>query len=262
MSTAAGKTVVITGASRGIGKQTAIALGALGANIVIAARTVEPRRSLAGTIAETAAEVEAAGGQALAVAVDLTSPDAPERLVAEAVARFGGIDVLINNAADTSGGSLTSWERSGWEQQITTNLLAPIALMAAVIPVMTERGGGIIVNMTSGAGDLTARSDQPVGSEADRVGKQFAYATSKAGLNRLGNIVAPELAAHGIAVVTVDPGLVLTELLAFMGTRGVVDTTDARPMDDPVRTILAVVTAADPLRFSGELLRTATFGPD
>src|SRR5690348_16239637 len=98
------RTAIITGASRGIGKQIAVELGRRGANVVVAARTVEPHRRLAGTIRETVAAVEAAGGQALAVRTDLREPAEIEELVERAVARFGGVDVLVNNAADTSGG--------------------------------------------------------------------------------------------------------------------------------------------------------------
>src|ERR1700684_83495 len=100
-----GKTVIITGASRGIGKQIAIELGRLNANVVVAARTVEAHRRLAGTIAGTVAAVAAAGGRGLAVRTDLGNPDDIQALADVAVEHFGGIDVLINNAADTSAGS-------------------------------------------------------------------------------------------------------------------------------------------------------------
>ena len=100
-----GKTAIVTGASRGIGKQIAVELGRRGANVVVAARTVEAHRRLTGTIGETVAAVEEAGGQALAVRTDLKNLADIQALADAAVGRFGGIDVLVNNAADTSAGS-------------------------------------------------------------------------------------------------------------------------------------------------------------
>src|SRR5947209_17107822 len=96
-------TAIITGASRGIGKQLAVELGRRGANVVVAARTVEPHRRLPGSIGETVEAVKAVGGDAIAVQMDLAVPDDIEALGREAIERFGGIDILVNNAADTSG---------------------------------------------------------------------------------------------------------------------------------------------------------------
>jgi NAD(P)-dependent dehydrogenase (short-subunit alcohol dehydrogenase family) len=177
-----GKTGIITGASRGIGKQIAIELGRRGANVVVAARTVTPHRLLPGTIAETVEAVESAGGQAVAVRTDLRDPDEVRQLVAHAVDRFGGIDVLVNNAADTAGGapSILELDRNDWLGQFDTNLHGPFTLIQAVLPSMRERGGGVIVNMTSGAGDLTpARRASLDGSRPVRIGERVAYAATK-----------------------------------------------------------------------------------
>jgi len=102
MNTLQGKTLLITGASRGIGLAIAKRAAADGANIVLLAKTVEPNPKLPGTLASAAAEVEAAGGQALAVQIDIRDENAVAAAVAAAVARFGGIDILVNNASAIS----------------------------------------------------------------------------------------------------------------------------------------------------------------
>jgi NAD(P)-dependent dehydrogenase (short-subunit alcohol dehydrogenase family) len=245
-----GKTAIITGASRGIGKQLAIELGRRGANVVVAARTVDPHRRLSGTIGETVSEVEAAGGQSLAVRTDLTDVGDIEALARAAVERFGGVDVLVNNAADTSGGtpSIADLDRVDWLHQFDTNLHGPFSLIQAVLPSMRQRGGGVMV-----------MQDRPTSSGPIRIGERTAYAASKAALNRLGNVIAPELRAIGIAVVTIDPGFTRTELVELMGERGMVDPDSAVPMEVPVRAAMHVVTCEDPLVFTGTILRAAAF---
>lgn len=258
-----GRAVVITGASRGIGKQLAIEMGRLGANIVVGARSVEPHRRLAGTIGDTVAAVVEAGGQALAVRTDLGEPSDIAALIRQTVDRFGGIDVLVNNAADTSGGtaSITDLTREDWLSQFATNLHGPFSLIQGVIPYMVERGGGVIVNMTSGAADLVPPvPNRAAGSDGIiRIGERLAYGASKAALNRLGNMIAPQLQQHGIAVVTIDPGFTKTELVDLMAERGLVDPRMAVPMETPVKTVVHVITSDDPMQFTGQILRAAPF---
>lgn len=255
-----GRTVIVTGASRGIGKQIAVELGRRGANVVVAARTVDPHRRLPGSIAGTVAAVEAVGGQALAVRTDLRVPADIDALVSAAISQFGGIDVLVNNAADTTGGSgsIVDLTREEWLRQFDTNLHGPFSLIRAVIPVMEKAGGGVIVNMTSGAGDL-APVRPPASGGAERLGERVSYATTKAALNRLGNVIAPHLRQIGISVVTVDPGFTRTELVDLMGESGLVDPDEAVPMDVPVKTVVHVVTCDDPMSYTGEILRAAAF---
>jgi NAD(P)-dependent dehydrogenase (short-subunit alcohol dehydrogenase family) len=269
------RTAIVTGASRGIGKQIAIELGRLGANIVVAARTVEPHRRLSGSLGETVGAVEAAGGRAMAVRTDMRSPDDIAALVAQAIERFGGVDVLVNNAADTSGGtpSIVELDREDWLRQFDANLHGPFSLIQAVVPSMRERGAGVIVNMTSGAGDLvqvptTAGPDPSLGPGSESasatltsvgIGERVAYAVSKAALNRLGNVIAPELRDLGIAVVMVDPGFTRTELVELMGERGVIDPGTAVPMEVPMKTVVHVITCDNPMQYTGEILRAAAF---
>jgi NAD(P)-dependent dehydrogenase (short-subunit alcohol dehydrogenase family) len=256
----AGKTAIVTGASRGIGKQVAIELGRLGANVVVAARTVDPHRRLPGTIGETVDAVQTAGGSALAVRTDLADVHDVDALVAAAVDEFGGVDVLVNNAADTGAGpnSILALDRDDWLRQFDTNLHAPLSLIKAVVPVMQTRGGGVIVDMTSGAGDLFPLP--PASSEGATVfPERIAYAATKAALNRLGNAIAPELRALGIAIVSVDPGFTRTELVDLMGERGLVDPNAAVPMEVPVKTVLHLITSEDGMAYTGQVLRADAF---
>jgi NAD(P)-dependent dehydrogenase (short-subunit alcohol dehydrogenase family) len=255
-----GRTAIVTGASRGIGKQIAIELGRRGADVVVAARTVEPHRRLAGTIGETVEAVQAAGGRAIAVRTDMRDPGAIRALVEQAVSHFGPIGVLVNNAADTNGGtpSFGDLDRDDWLRQFEANLHGPFSLMQAVLPSMRE-GGGVIVNMTSGAGDLDPVRPASAPLDPIRMMERVPYAASKAALNRLGNVIAPELRGLGVAVVMVDPGFTRTELVELMGERGVVDAGAAVPMDVPVKTVLHVITCDDPMQYSGQILRAAAF---
>jgi NAD(P)-dependent dehydrogenase (short-subunit alcohol dehydrogenase family) len=256
-----GATAIVTGASRGIGKQVAIELGRRGANVVVAARTVEPHRRLPGSIGETVEAVEAAGGRSLAVRTDLGSLDDIEALVAATTEAYGGVDVLVNNAADTSGGtpSIGDLDRADWLRQIDTNLHAPFSLIQAAVPLMEARGGGVIVNMTSGAGDLRPVAAAPVAAGPVRIGERVAYAVSKAALNRLANAIAPELRERGIAIVNVDPGFTRTELVDLMGERGFLDPDAAVPMDVPVKTVLYLVTSDAAMTYTGAILRADEF---
>ncbi len=287
------QTAIVTGASRGIGRAVAIELGRRGVNLVLAARTVEVEGPFSGTIMETAAAVEAGGGRAVAVRTDMTDVRDIENLVRTAEDRFGGIDIVVNNAAATmapiaierSGGldelagssnadpvggtSLTALSREDWLRQFDTNLHGPFSLMQAAVPSMQRRGGGVFVNVTSGAADLMPvppsapeSSTRPVGAAArvadipDRIG----YAASKAALNRLGNVLAPELRALGIAVVSIDPGYTRNETVELLGGLGIVDADAALPIEVSVRAIVRVITADDRLAYSGTVVRASDIG--
>jgi NAD(P)-dependent dehydrogenase (short-subunit alcohol dehydrogenase family) len=254
------KVAIVTGASRGIGRQLALALAGRGAKVVVAARTVEAHSRLPGTIGETLAAIEAAGGTAVAVQVDVTQPEDLGRLISTAIDAFGRLDVLVNNAADTRGSSapIQEYPRDNWLHQFDTNVHAPFTLIGLAVPHLIAQGGGVIVNMTSGAGDLVPTSivRSLAGQESPiRLGTLLGYATTKAALNRLTNALAPDLAPHNIAVVAVDPGFTRTELVDLLGARGFVDPEGAAPMAVPVATVLDIITAEDPLAFTGQVIR-------
>jgi NAD(P)-dependent dehydrogenase (short-subunit alcohol dehydrogenase family) len=195
------------------------------------------------------------GGDAIAVRTDLADPADIANLAEQAVACFGGIDVLVNNAADTSGGSpsILDLDRKNWLRQFDTNLHGPFSLIQAVLPSM-RASGGVIVNMSSGAGDLT-----PVAQLTGPLAQPLVYAVTKAALNRLGNAIAHELGDLGIAVVTVDPGFTRTELVDLMAERGTVDADAAVPMEVPTKAVVHIITCRDPMQYTGQILRAAPF---
>jgi NAD(P)-dependent dehydrogenase (short-subunit alcohol dehydrogenase family) len=256
----AGKVAVVTGASRGIGKQTAITLGELGALVVIASRTEEPREGTPGTLVDTAHVIRDAGREALVVRADLGQQGDIERLVSIALDARGHVDVLVNNAAYTVGKGL--WAnvpdvtREQWEKGFAINVTAPLMLIEGFWESMKARGGGIVVNVTSGAAEL-----QPLDEHVHLPGSTLPtngplYGTTKAALNRMANVIASEGARYEIAVVNVDPGFVLTEVmeqtLSESGADGAA--LGAISPEIPARAIAYLCTCENPMQYSGQIV--------
>ncbi len=255
-----GKVAVITGASRGIGKQAALALARRGADIAIAARTVQPRAATPGTLGETSDELRALGVEPLLVEADLARQDDIDRIVSATLERFGGVDILVNNAGYTVGKALFTHvpelSREQWEKGFAINVTAPLMLMTGYWPSMCERGGGLIVNVTSPAAKL-----QPLEVKTRLVGSTLpdngpVYGASKAALDRLGNVVAQDGAPHNIAVIGLSPGHVLTETMNETYRRqGIVgEETGAIPTAVPAAAIEYLCTCEDPMRYSGQVV--------
>lgn len=254
-----GKVVIITGASRGVGKQAALYFARRGAKVVLAARTVEPDVTLPGTLGETLLQIEAMGGEAIAVATDLAKEEDLKRLVAAAVDRFGGVDVLVNNAAATTGDiwgkPFLELTRDEWLYQFDVNVHAPFTLTQLVVPIMERRGGGRIVNLSTGSGEVFRQPEEL--QKLENVGKFSlevpGYYASKRALDRLGNAIAPELSRRNIWVIGMHPGLVSTELVAIRVKDAGLDDSVAVPMTVPARMIVYFSACQNPKEYTGRL---------
>jgi NAD(P)-dependent dehydrogenase (short-subunit alcohol dehydrogenase family) len=258
-----GKVAIVTGASRGVGRQAAIDLARRGAKVVLAARTVDPDPSLPGSLGETIGIIQASGGEALAVQTDLANRADLQDLVDATVERFGGIDILINNAASTVG---SVWSKKFLDltfEELTNdfdiNLHAPFTLMQLVVPIMAARGGGRIVNVTTGSGEVFRMPEEHV-PPADVVGRNLvvpSYFASKRALDRLSNVIAPELRKSNVHVIGLHPGWVATEIVqarlegqGFDPKEG-----DNRPVAVavPARMIVYFASCENPEEYTGRL---------
>jgi gluconate 5-dehydrogenase len=197
------KTAIVTGASRGIGKAIALALAREGAFVVCAARTLTGPAER-GSITQTVAEIEAAGGRALAIACDVARPDQVESLVRRTENEVGVIDLLINDAGVYTRGAIASLAPETWDACLATNLTGPFLLCRFALPGMIARRRGNILNITSGSGQHYDR-------------RHIAYSVAKAGLDRFTINLAEEVREQGIIVNALDPGLVKTEMNDFHG---------------------------------------------
>jgi NAD(P)-dependent dehydrogenase (short-subunit alcohol dehydrogenase family) len=192
MTPLAGRSALVTGASRGIGRAVALAFAREGAKVAVTARS-------SGALDDLVAEIESGGGEALAIAADLGN-EAEIAPIAEATAaRFGAIDILVNNAAIIHPRiDLVDFDPVLWRQVIDVNLTAAALLTKAVLPGMIERQSGKIINLSSIGGRQGGRG-------------RSAYRVTKAALINLSESVAAEVKRHGIDVTCICPGGVDTE---------------------------------------------------
>jgi len=185
------RVVIVTGASAGIGRATALRLGRPGTTVVLAARRADELEAVAAAVREN-------GGAAVTVPGDLRDPAAIEALTAAALSVTGRIDVLVNNAG-VSGPDTVLLDDDRLTAMLDTNLLTPIRLMRAVIPSMLAARTGSIVN---------------IGSVAGEVGMGGAYSATKFGLRGMNDSVRRELSGTGVGVTLIEPGRIGTEMNA------------------------------------------------
>ena len=199
------KVAIVTGASRGIGKAMALGLAEAGASVVVAARTAEPRANLPGTIHDTVAEIESAGGRALAVACNVREEESIREMVNTTLDEFGAVDVLVNNAGIGGYAPFLLMTLREWDLNMAINLRAPFIACQAVVPIMIEQGGGSIINVSSHAATNIFSSTLGEDHEAGIALIGQAYGASKAALERFTWGLAAELGPLNIAVNALKP---------------------------------------------------------
>ena len=242
------RTVLVTGATRGVGRGIADAFARRHDRIVIVGRSTEasPNRvGLPGTLEGVAAELERAGSEVLPIAADLARTEEAERVVAEVRASWGTPDVLVNNAAATFIGAFLDIPVSRWKTALALNLLAPVTLIQGFLPDMLERDSGRIVNITSAA----ARTHEITSSDVP----QRSYAASKAALDSISYGLLQDLEPTGIALDLVAP-VVLTESVEYHLTGERFDDLKRRmaPMDSFGEAVARI--ADQPPEFRGHYL--------
>ncbi len=186
------KVAIVTGASQGIGRATALALVAAGARVAAAARNAQKLESLVQ-------EVEAAGGEALAVPMDVGDAGQVKTGFQQVVSRFGKLDILVNNAAVTRDGLAIRMKMEDWEAVLRTNLTGAHLCIQQALGTMLRQRSGRIINVTS------------VVAETGNAG-QANYVAAKAGLIGLTRAIAVEVASRNITVNAIAPGFIATPM--------------------------------------------------
>jgi NAD(P)-dependent dehydrogenase (short-subunit alcohol dehydrogenase family) len=261
---------LVTGASRGIGKATAIALAAKGFDLALGARTVHEGEGrddarpdaepLPGSLDETAAEIEALGVRALPVRMDLHERSSLTHGTQVVLDTWGRIDVLVNNAVDTGPGSMTTVADTTiehYERKLEGNFLAQMVLIEAVLPHMLEQGEGVIVDITSAAGI----SDPP--APAGQGGWGLAYAASKAAFHRVAAHLAVEFGPRGILAFNVEPGMVMTEKMEInQRAMGLENKFPVAPPSVPASVVAWLCTDPAAAEHNGESFTAQKFAKD
>jgi 3-oxoacyl-[acyl-carrier protein] reductase len=201
----AGKACVVTGASRGIGRETARQLCAEGAQVLLVARSETELRDAAAECGRAGA---AGGGRAAPFVCDVAEASAGERLLAEGSERFGGVDVLVNNAGTARWRDIDDVPDEDWQAAWDLNVMACLRAMRAVVPGMRERGWGRVVNVSSTAAKRPSRY-------------MPEYSVAKAALLSLSRLYADRLAPDGVLVNAICPGPTKSEL--WMADGGLAD---------------------------------------
>ena len=243
MSTLKGKTLFITGASRGIGKAIALRAARDGANIVIAAKTTEPHPKLPGTIYSAKEEVEAAGGKALALVVDIRFEDQIADAVEKAVATFGGIDVLVNNASAISLTGTLETPMKRFDLMHGINTRGTFACSQACIPHLAKASNPHILNISP-----------PLSMEPRWFAGHVAYTMAKYGMSMCVLGMAEELKGKRIAVNALWPKTVIATAAVQNLLGGDVTTLKSRKPDIMADAAHAILVSPSTARTGGFLV--------
>lgn len=225
-----GKTALVTGGSKGLGRAIALALARAGADIALASRT-------RAELDEVAAEVAALGRRALVVPADVTDEDSVAAMIAETVARLGALDVLVNNAGIEGIGPVLELDSGEWDRTMAVNLRGPMLCCKHAGPHMIARRSGKVINVASVLATLPQRTMGP-------------YSASKAGLVQFTRVLALEWIRHNVQVNALCPGYFLTDMnAAFFATeagQAFIDRLPARRIAQPTEIDGAAIFLASP----------------
>ena len=251
-----GKVGVITGASSGVGKAAALSWAAMGADIVASARSDAPREDGYPSLIDTRTGVEAAGQRCVTVKVDVSQPAHVASLYESTRTEFGRVDILLNNAAALEpaamNASFADMTLDEWRYQIDVNLTGPWLVTKTFLPLLISDGGGLVINVTSGP-----LPDQPPYMRLPGQGYPgAAYPTSKAGLNRMTEVLANELREHNIAVVAFHPGRAKVERSEARLTAAGYDASQWLGVEHAVAKLEWIVTHPDPMSITGTVQYT------
>ncbi len=196
MTALKGRVALVTGASAGIGEGAALALAEAGASVAISARRAERLERLAK-------QIEERGGKALVLAGDVAQEAVAKKIVADTIAHFGRLDILVNSAGVIQAGGVENADTEEWRRVIDINLMATLYTCSAAIGPMRAQGGGDIINISSIAGRRAAGIFGP-------------YSTSKFGVTALTEGMRQEVGGYGIRVCIIEPGATATEVFDGM----------------------------------------------
>lgn len=243
------KVAIVTGASRGIGRDIALVFAREGAKVVAAARTDEDNPRIPGTIHVTVAKIEEMGGEGLAVKTDVTSEESVENLVRTTLDRYGRVDILVNNAAILVPGEIKDMLVRHWDLIWRVNMRGPFLCIQAVLPHMIEQGWGHILNISSRG--AIGPGPGPYSSPA-RGGT--AYGATKAALERFTQGLAQEVFQYNIAANALSPMRgIATEGNRYFGG-GNRDYTGWRTDGEIMGDAATIICSKEPQEFTGHIL--------
>ena len=249
----------VVGASRGIGRGCARQLARAGFDVAVAARTLSEGSApggLPGSLDVVASEIESEGRKALACGMDLLDRDSCRTAIERTLEEFGRIDILVNSGIDYGDGMglFADTPIETYDRAFSVNVLAPLFLVQTVLPAMRKQGSGIIVNISSGAGQNETRELPGAG------GWPLLYSVTKAAINRATSGLAKELRGDSIAVINLEPGVVATERMVMVTSQqGIEHGVNGVSVDVPGVVCAYLARHPHPMSFSGRTVDAPQF---